>query len=222
MAPPRDGRRTGETGGGDFSPPNAKIGGSKEPRPRRMGARWGVVGLKKRVPPLEFPSSSSAETPMSCEKRRERTVNGSGSTSSRATYPQFPFPSAAAADGEEGEPVLRIGEPVPAGKFRRQNDQPKVQIFGGGLPPKFCPFGYWPSRPIGELADGRGVMASDLQSATDRSDRLRLRIRGHPRTRGDVPRRLGRSNARRNALPPSGARSWAVGEGGSIIGLNGR
>ena len=102
------------------------------------------------------------------------------------------------------------------------NYQRKAQNFGGGLPLKFCTFRCWPSRPIGELADGRGGMALDFQSAADRSDRLRLKIRDHPRTRADVPRRLGGSNSRKDAPPPSGVRSWAGGEGGPIISHNGR
>ena len=67
--------------------------------------------------------------------------------------PQFPLPSAAAADGEVGEPVLRIGEPAPAGEFSPENNQPKVQTFGGDHPLKVCTFGSLPSLSIGELAD---------------------------------------------------------------------
>ena len=108
------------------------------------------------------------------------------------------------------------------GRIPPQNDQPKAQTFGGDFPPKFCAFGWWPFRLIGELADGRGGMAPVFQSAADRSDRRRLKNRDHPRTRGDVPRRLDGANARRDDLPPSSARSWAGAEGGPIIGHNGR
>ena len=100
------------------------------------------------------------------------------------------------------------------GRIPPPNDQTNTQNFGGGLPPKFCPFVFWPSPPIGELADGRGGMATDFQTAADRSDRRRLKIGDHPRTRGDVPRPLEGSNSPRDALPPRGARSWAGAEGG--------
>ena len=133
---------------------------------------------------------------------------------SLGSFFQFPLPSAAGADGEAEEAVPLIGEPPPAGEFRPKNDQSKAQTFGGGLPPKFCAFGCLPSRPIGELADGRGGMATDFQSGADPSDRRRLKIRGHPRTRGDLPRLLDWSNVHRDALPPRGARSWAGGERG--------
>ena len=106
------------------------------------------------------------------------------------------------------------------GRIPPPNGRPKAQNFGGGLPPKFCSFGWSPSRPIGKLADGRDGMASDFQSAADPSDRRRLRIRGHPRTRGELLRRLGGSKAPRDAPPPCSARSWAWGERGALIGLN--
>ena len=66
----------------------------------------GRGGFENPGPSTRFPSSSSTETPMSFEKQWERTVTSSGSTSPQAVYPQFPFPSAAAADGEVEEPVL--------------------------------------------------------------------------------------------------------------------
>ena len=87
--PHGDGQRTRETGRGDFPPPNATIGGSKEPRLRPMGARRGVVGLKKRVPPLEFPSSSSAETPMSCKK----ATGKDGKRLGEHVFPSKPTPN---------------------------------------------------------------------------------------------------------------------------------
>ena len=105
------------------------------------------------------------------------------------------------------------------GQIPPPKDLPNAQIFGGRRPPKICTFGRSPSPPIGELADARGGMAPDFQSAADRSDRRRLRIRDHPRARGDLPRPLGWSNGWSDAPPPRGARSWA---GAAIIGVNGR
>ena len=169
-------RWTTAIGGGDSPPPSGTIGDSKEPRSKRLGEEGGGGRLRIRASPLQFPSNSSAETPMSCKQGRKTAENDSGSDSPRVILPQFPSQSAPGADGGAGEVVPQIGEPPPAGEFCPQNDQSKVQIFGGGLPPKFCTFGCWPSRPIGELADGRGGMALDFQLGADRLDRRRLKI----------------------------------------------
>ena len=120
-----------------------------------------------------------------------------------------------------GSRFPQLGNRLPQATFP-PNDQPKTQSFGGDFPLKFCAFGWSPSRPIGKLADAQTGMAWDFQSAADHLDQLRLKIRDHPCTQGDVLRRLDRSNVRRNAFPPGGAPSWAGGEGGPIIGLNGR
>ena len=76
--------------------------------------------MKIRVPRPEFPNSSSAETPMSCEQGRKTAENDSGRNSPRVVLPQFPFPSAAVADGGGRGGGPRIGEPPPAGEFRPQ------------------------------------------------------------------------------------------------------
>ena len=78
----------------------------------------------------------------------------------------------------------------------------------------------WPSPLIGKLADAQGGVAPKFQSATDRSDRRRLKTRDHLRTRDDLPLCLGGSTLWKNAPLPSGAKSWARGGEGAIIGLN--
>ena len=77
-------RGTEQIGGGDPPPPSGAIGGSKEPPIDGNGANAGRAGLKIRVLGPEFPSSSSAETPMSCGKGRKTGGDGSGSESPRA------------------------------------------------------------------------------------------------------------------------------------------
>ena len=53
---------------GHSPPPYPAIEGSKESRSTGMGEERGGLFLKIRIPRPEFPSSSSAETPMSCEQ----------------------------------------------------------------------------------------------------------------------------------------------------------
>ena len=148
-------------GVGDSPPPSGTIGDSKEPQSKQMGEERGGGLLKIRPLPLQFPCSSLAETLMSYKRGRKTAENASGSDAPQVVLPQFLSQSAPGADGGAGEVVPQIGEPPPAGKFCPQNDQPKAQIFGGGLPPKSCAFCCWPFRPIGELTGRRGGMASD-------------------------------------------------------------
>ena len=103
-----------------------------------------------------------------------------------------------------------------------ENWAAKVQTIRVYLPPKVCSFGFWPISLIGKLCDGQGRMAPNFQSVVDRSDWCRLKIRDHSRTRSDVAHLLDGSNSWKNALTPSGARSWAEGRGRAKTDLNSR
>ena len=172
-----------------------------------------VPGLKIRVFGPEFPSSSSAETPMSCGKGRKTGGNGWGASLPKLS-PPIPAPIGRCGRWRGGGGCSPNRGTAPHGRIPPQNDQPKAQNFGGKSPPKVCAFGWWPFLLIGELADGWGGMAPVFQSAADPSNRRRLKIREHSRTRGELPRRLGGSNAPKDALQQSGAGSWAEREGG--------
>ena len=169
--------------------------------------------MKFGAPPPEFRSSSSAETPMSFEKLRKKAEEGSRSESPRENSVDSPFHRPRGPMERGGS---RFSEPGnrSRGRITPPNGTPKVQTFGGDLPPEFCAFGAEPSPSIGELAEWGGGMALVFQSAADRSDRLRLKIRDHPRTRGDLPRRLAPPNAsweRPRRAPRGAGRSWRGG-----------
>ena len=82
-----DGRGTEQIGGGNSPPPSGAIGGSKEPPIDGNWGRRGEDGFENSGPGPEFLSSSSAETPMSCEQGRRTAGNDSGSDSPRVVLP---------------------------------------------------------------------------------------------------------------------------------------
>ena len=96
------GRGTEQISGGGSPTPSGAVGGSKEPPIVGNGGDSGRAGLKIRVPGPEFPSSSSAETPMSCKQGRKRVGNDSGRDSPRVVFLQCPLQSVPGADGEPG------------------------------------------------------------------------------------------------------------------------
>ena len=210
---PERGRDKGGFSGGGSPPTPATIGGSKEPRSTGLGAGPGGPVLEIRVVGPEFPSSSSAETPMSCGKRRKTWGDGSGSESPQALSP-IPAPIGRRGRWRGGGGGSPNRGTASRGRIPPGKKAPKGQNFGEEVPPKICAFGFSSIPPIGELADARGRIAPKFQSVADRSDRLRLKFRDHPRTLDNLPRPLGVEGARRGALPPSGARSWAGAGGG--------
>ena len=120
-----------------------KAGGWAEGTPLRLGKRSGVQKtpdrreggrtreawpFEIRVPPPEFRTSSSAETPMSIEKAGGSAGKDSGSKSPRANSPDSPSHRPRGPMERGGEPVSRTGKPLPGA-----NHAPKRHAEGADL-----------------------------------------------------------------------------------------
>ena len=186
----RNGQGTGGMGQGNSPPPSASIGSSKEPRSTQMGAGGGGPVLKIRVLGPEFRSSSSAETPMSCKQRWKKAEKDSGGESPRVL-------SANSRSNRPRRPMEGRGRRFPqsGNRLPRADSAPKRTTEGADLrrgpPSEGLPLRLLAIPPDRRTRRWAVPDGPDFQSAADRSDRLRLKIRDHPRTRGDVPRRLG-------------------------------
>ena len=112
------GREKGGIVGGKSPPPSKTIGRSKDLRSKRIGEERGGPGLEIRVPRPEFPSSSSAETPMSCEKGSQTAGEDSGdefplalSPNSRFHRPRRPMERGGSRFSESENPLPRGNSP---------------------------------------------------------------------------------------------------------------
>ena len=115
--------------------------------------------MKIRVLGPEFPSSSSAETPMSCNRGRETAANDSGSNSPRVFLLEFPLPSARGADGEPeptGLPDFGIGGKADAahrngkgtGAMGRGDSPPPSVTIGSSKEPRSTQMGAGVGGPV--------------------------------------------------------------------------
>ena len=197
------------------------IGGSNTPTPPidANGLGEGGVGFGNSGPPTRIPRQIIGGNADELQKWTENEGRMLGELVSPNKLPLIPPPIGPRDRWRGGVGGVPSRGTASRGRIPHSKDLPNVEALGGRPPPKVCNFGRSPSPPIGKLADKRAGMAPDRQSAAVRSDRRRLRIRDHPRTRDDLPRPLDGPNARKDAPPSRGARSCA---GSAMIGLNGR
>ena len=145
---------------------------------------FGNPGPRTRIP-RQLIGGNADELP----ERTENEGRVLGELVSPSKLPPIPTPIGPGADGGTGGSPNR-GTPS-RGRIPPKNTCQTRRSSEEGLLRRSAPSAVGHPPPIGELADSRGGMAPDFQSATDRSDRRRLRIRDHPRARGDLPPYLG-------------------------------